>query len=42
VKVWLVGDEYRRDFAMRTVPLLCPEKGGQDIVREALIEDIGR
>lgn len=39
VKVWLVGDERRRDYAMRTVPLLCPEKGGQDVVREALMED---
>ena len=39
VKVWLVGNERRRDYTMRTVPLLCPEKGGQDVVYEALSED---
>lgn len=38
VKVWLVGNERRRDYPMRTVPLLCPVKGGQDIVSEALAE----
>eukprot|EP00956_Cyclotella_meneghiniana_P016441 scaffold25970_cov73-Cyclotella_meneghiniana.AAC.5 len=39
VKIWLVGNERRRDYAMRTVPLLCPQKGGQDIVRRALAEE---
>lgn len=39
VKVWLVGNERRRDYAMRTVPLLCPENGGQEVVRDALSED---
>lgn len=38
VKVWLVGNERRRDYPMRTVPLLCPERGGQDVVRDALAE----
>jgi hypothetical protein len=38
VKVWLVGNERRRDYTMRTVPLLCPERGGQDVVRDALAE----
>ena len=37
VKIWLLGNERRRDHPMRTVPLLAP-KGGRDIVREALAE----
>jgi len=39
VKVWLVGNERRRDYTMRTVPLICPLKGGQEIVSEALAEE---
>lgn len=39
VKIWLTGNERRRDHVMRTVPLLCPTKGGQNIVREALAEE---
>ncbi|KAL3790928.1 hypothetical protein HJC23_004910 [Cyclotella cryptica] len=39
VKVWLLGNERRRDYPMRTVPLLSPREGGREVVREALSED---
>jgi hypothetical protein len=38
VKVWLLGNERRRDHPLRTVSLLAPEDGGRDAVREALVE----
>lgn len=38
VKVWLLGNERRRDHPLRTVPLLSPAEGGRDVVREALAE----
>jgi hypothetical protein len=39
VKVWLLGNERRRGYPMRTVPLLSPTEGGREVVREALSED---
>lgn len=38
VKVWLLGNERRRGYPMRTVPLLPPPEGGLEVVREALSE----
>ncbi|KAL7536355.1 hypothetical protein ACHAXR_007111 [Thalassiosira sp. AJA248-18] len=38
VKVWLLGNERRRDHPLRTVPLQAPVEGGRDAVREALAE----
>ncbi len=38
VKVWLLGNERRREHPMRTVPLLAPEEGGRAAVRRALAE----
>lgn len=38
VKVWLLGNERRRDHPLRTVPLLAPEEGRRDVVREALAQ----
>lgn len=38
VKIWLLGNERRRKFPMRTVPLLAPSPGGRELVREALAE----
>jgi len=38
VKVWLLGNERRREHPMRTVPLLSPAEGGRDAVRRALAE----
>ena len=38
VKIWLLGNERRRDFPMRTVPMLAPSRGGRESVREALAE----
>jgi hypothetical protein len=38
VKVWLLGNEPRRDYRMRTVPLRPPAEGGRDAVKEALFE----
>ena len=38
VKVWLLGNERRRDHPMRTVALKAPAEGGRDVVREALAE----
>jgi hypothetical protein len=38
VKVWLLGNERRRDHPLRTVSLLSPAKGGR-AVREALAEE---
>ncbi|KAL3816363.1 hypothetical protein ACHAXA_000441 [Cyclostephanos tholiformis] len=40
VKVWLLGNERRRDHPLRTVSLLAPADGGRDAVREALNEKI--
>ena len=39
VKVWLLGNERRRDYPMRTVPLLAPSRGGREVVRKALSEE---
>lgn len=39
VKVWLLGNERRRDHPMRTVSLVAPADGGRDAVREALNEE---
>jgi hypothetical protein len=39
VKVWLLGNDRRRDHPLRTVSLLSPAKGGRDAVREALVEE---
>jgi len=38
VKVWLLGNERRRDHSLRTAPLLAPVDGGREKVREALAE----
>ena len=38
VKVWLLGNERRREYPMRTVPLFAPEEGGREVVKEALAE----
>ncbi|KAL7534762.1 hypothetical protein ACHAWF_004945 [Thalassiosira exigua] len=38
VKVWLLGNERRRDHPLRTLPLFPPAKGGREAVREALAE----
>ena len=39
VKIWLLGNERRRDHPLRTVPLLSPKDGGRDVVRKALSEE---
>jgi len=39
VKIWLLGNERRRDHPLRTVPLLSPKYGGRDVVRKALSEE---
>ena len=39
VKIWLLGNEQRRDHPLRTVSLLSPTKGGRDAMREALVEE---
>ena len=39
VKVWLLGNERRRDHLMRTVSLVAPAKGGREALREALYKD---
>jgi hypothetical protein len=39
VKVWLLGNERRRDHPMRTVSLIAPANGGRDAVRVALNEE---
>jgi hypothetical protein len=39
VKVWLLGNERRRDHPMRTVSLIAPANGGHDAVRVALNEE---
>ena len=39
VKIWLLGNERRRDHPLRTVPLLSPKDGGRNIVRKALSEE---
>ena len=39
VKLWLLGNDRRRDYPMRTVPLLAPIEGGRDAVRKALSEE---
>ena len=39
VKIWLLGNERRRDHPLRTVSLLSPANGGRDAVREALAEE---
>ena len=39
VKLWLLGNDRRRDHPMRTVPLLAPIEGGRDAVRKALSEE---
>ena len=39
VKVWLLGNDRRRDHPLRTVSLLSPAEGGRDAVREALVEE---
>lgn len=36
VKVWLLGNERRRGYLMRTVNLLSPEHGGHERLRKAL------
>ena len=38
VKIWLLGNERRRKYPLRTVPLLSPSRGGREAVREALTE----
>ena len=38
VKVWLLGNEKRRGYPMRTVNLLSPEHGGRESLRKALSE----
>ena len=39
VKVWLLGNERRRDHPMRTAPLLAPAEGGREVVKQALAEE---
>jgi len=39
VKVWLLGNDRRRGYPMRTVPLHATEDGGREVVREALEEE---
>ena len=39
VKIWLLGNERRRDHPLRTVPLLSPKDGGRNVVRKALSEE---
>lgn len=39
VKVWLLGNERRRGYSMRTTNLLSPVHGGRDSVRKALSEE---
>ena len=39
VKVWLLGNERRRGYPMRTANLLSPEYGGRDSLRKALAEE---
>ncbi|KAL7466256.1 hypothetical protein ACHAXS_006546 [Conticribra weissflogii] len=39
VKVWLLGNDRRRGYPMRTVPLFAEEDGGRELVREALGEE---
>lgn len=39
LKVWLLGNERRRDHPLRTVSLLAPVNGGRDVVRKALSEE---
>ena len=36
VKVWLLGNERRRGYPMRTANLLSPEHGGRESLRQAL------
>eukprot|EP00986_Skeletonema_menzelii_P014272 scaffold9235_cov152-Skeletonema_menzelii.AAC.2 len=38
VKVWLLGNERRRGYPMRTANLLSPEHGGRESLRKALSE----
>ena len=38
VKVWLLGNEKRREYRMRTTNLLSPEHGKRDSLRRALSE----
>lgn len=38
VKVWLLGNERRRGYSMRTANLLSPAHGGRDRLRKALSE----
>ncbi|KAL7440651.1 hypothetical protein ACHAXM_008497 [Skeletonema potamos] len=38
VKVWLLGNERRRRYPMRTANLLSPENGGRGALRKALSE----
>jgi hypothetical protein len=39
LKLWLLGNERRRDHPLRTVSLLAPVNGGRDVVRKALSEE---
>ncbi len=39
VKVWLLGNERRRGYSMRTANLLSPAHGGRDSLRKALSEE---
>lgn len=39
LKLWLLGNERRRDHPLRTVSLLAPANGGRDVVRKALSKE---
>lgn len=39
VKVWLLGNDRRRDHPLRTVSLRAPEEGGREVVKESLMQD---
>ena len=39
VKVWLLGNERRRGYSMRTANLLSPEHGGRGSLRKALSQE---